>query len=165
MSDAAVPLRMIDQLFHRVFGVPNPNMEVATRWPSRSDGSCGRHDPLRANQGAVAVGRVGADGTPTRIGTKTGLEQRGRKERSADHHQCCDRERTSTHNILRCHDCDEPGNVRGGPDLLFSMTTARAVAPCAGDQSCVTACETNRAGADSADRSDRFLRKDYHLPE
>src|SRR3954467_13637201 len=101
MSDAAVPLGGIDQLFDLVLGVPDADMEVAARRPGRRDGTCGRHDPLRTDQGAVALGDLSADGTAARIGTKTGLEQRWRKERSADHHQCCDRERTCTHNILR----------------------------------------------------------------
>ena len=101
MQHAAVPLRVTDQLFDRVVGVPDSNVEVAAGWSSRRNGTSGRHDPLRADQGAVALCDLSADGTATRIGTKTGLEQRWRKEGSARHHQCCDRERTSTHDILR----------------------------------------------------------------
>ena len=113
MQHAAVPLRVIDYVFDRVLGIPDSNVEVAAGWSSRRNGASGGHDPLRSEQGAVAFCDLGADGTATRIGTKTGLEQRWRKEGSARHHQCCDRERASTHDILRAVTTEGTDNARG----------------------------------------------------
>jgi len=101
MANATIPLRVIDQLLHRVLGVPYANMEPATRWPGRRHRARGRHDPLRADQGAVALCCLRTHCTTSRIGARTGLKQGWWEERPADHHQRPDRERTSTHIILR----------------------------------------------------------------
>ena len=66
---------MMDQLFDGVLGVADANVEVATRQPGACHGACSGHDPLRTDQGAVALVHVSANGTAARIGTKTGLEQ------------------------------------------------------------------------------------------
>ena len=58
-------------------------------------------DELLTQLGITGEKMTRAVSAATRIGARTGLKQRWWKERSTDHHQRPDRERTSTHIILR----------------------------------------------------------------